>query len=226
MLWSVLFVSFYLKRCLPRPLTKEREITFKNAMNVADTEIELQMSVERSEPLVDFLKKNGRFEREIHQVDEYFSPPHRDFLAVRPVKEWLRLRNEGGRYSINYKNWYFEQDGKTSYYCDEFETEIADVGKVRKIFEALNFKRLVTVDKVRKIWMYGDFEISLDSVKGLGDFVELEYKGGDANADPKKIGQEMIDFLKQVGCGKLQINYQGYPFLLLFPTETKYSEVK
>lgn len=188
-----------------------------------DTEIELQMSVEFSEPLMKFLEKNGFFQYETHQIDEYFTPPHRDFLSVRPVKEWLRLRNSNGKYSINYKDWHFESDGKTSYYCDEYETKVEDIDKVRKIFETLNFKPLVVVDKTRKIWMYKDFEVSIDSVKGLGDFVELEYKGKE-KVDPKKKAQEMIELLKNIGCGKLRINYQGYPFLLLFPKETKYFE--
>lgn len=32
----------------------------------------------------------------------------------------------------------------------------------------------------------------------------------------------MVDFLKQVGCGKIIRNYVGYPFLMLFPSEVKY----
>jgi len=32
----------------------------------------------------------------------------------------------------------------------------------------------------------------------------------------------MIKFLKDINVGKIQRNYQGYPFLLLFPEEAKY----
>ena len=136
-----------------------------------DVEIELQMSVEFVKPLLNFLEKNGSFQYETHQIDEYFSPPHRDFLAVRPVKEWLRLRNADGKHSVNYKNWHYEADGTTSYYCDEYETKVENLDKIKKIFEALNFKPLVVVNKIRKIWMYKDFEISLDAVRGLGDLL-------------------------------------------------------
>lgn len=188
-----------------------------------DTEIELQFNVEFSKPLVEFLKKNATFQYKTHQFDEYFSPPHRDFLSVRPVKEWLRLRNAAGKHSINYKDWKYEPDGTTSYYCDEFETKIEDLEKIKKILKALNFKSLVVVDKKRKVWMYKDFEISLDAVKGLGDFVELEYKGK-KKVDPKKTGQEMVVLLKKIGCGKLEVNYQGYPFLLMFPSEREYTK--
>ena len=86
-------------------------------------EIEIQVNVENLKPLIRFLKSNAVFQAEKHQVDEYFSPIHKDFLSVRPVSEWLRLRSASGLFSINYKNWHHEKDNK-SYYCDEFETKI------------------------------------------------------------------------------------------------------
>ncbi len=184
-------------------------------------EIEIQVNVEKPKPLVEFLEKNGNFQSEKHQVDEYFSPAHRDFLGVRPAREWLRLRDADGKYSINYKNWHFDENGK-SHHCDEFETKVEDIEQVRKILSALNFKSLVVVDKLRKIWTYKDYEVAIDSVRSLGDFVEIEYIGKNAEIDPKKVTEEMVDFLKKVGCGKITRNYNGYPFLMLFPEEVKY----
>ncbi len=184
-------------------------------------EIEIQVNVENSKPLIEFLEKNGSFQSEKRQVDEYFSPAHRDFISVRPAAEWLRLRDAEGKYSINYKNWHFDKNGK-SHYCDEFETKLESIEPARKILSALNFKPLVVVDKLRKIWTYKDFEIAVDSVKSLGDFVEIEYIGKDEKVNPEKVTGEMVDFLKQVGCGKITRNYVGYPFLILFPNEVKY----
>ena len=37
----------------------------------------------------------------------------RNFLAVYPVKEWLRLRHENGKYKITYKGFYYGKDGET-----------------------------------------------------------------------------------------------------------------
>ena len=186
-------------------------------------EIEIQVNVEKIKPLIKFLKSNAVFRAKKHQIDEYFSPIHKDFLGVRPVSEWLRLRNTGKQYSINYKNWHYGKDNK-SYYCDELETGIENIDKVRKILSALNFKSIVTVDKLRKTYTYKNYEVAIDSVKTLGDFVEIEYIGKDEKADPKKITAGMIDFLKKTGCGKIKRNYGGYPYLLLFPKEVKYEE--
>jgi adenylate cyclase class 2 len=186
-------------------------------------EIEIQVNIENSKPLTEFLEKNAVFQKENHQIDEYFSPFHRDFIAIRPVEEWLRLRESGDKYSINYKNWHYDEEGK-GHYCDEYETKIEDINQLRKILEVLNFKTLVRVDKVRKTWTYKDYEIAIDSVKELGDFVEIEYIGKDNQADPKKVTDEMVEFLKTIDCGKIKRNYVGYPFQLLFPDEVKLEE--
>jgi adenylate cyclase class 2 len=184
-------------------------------------EIEIQVRIEHSQPLLDFLEKNAEFKAEKRQIDEYFTPAHRNFIAIRPTKEWLRLRDAEGNYSINYKNWHFNDQGK-SYHCDEYETKIENLDKMKKILAALNFKSLTVVDKVRKTWIYKDYEIAIDSVKNLGDFVEMEYIGHEGNVDPQKITEEMINFLKKINCGKIERNYVGYPFHLLFPNEVKW----
>ena len=188
-----------------------------------NVEIEIQVNIEKTKPLIDFLEKKASFKKETHQIDEYFSPTHRNFIEVRPVKEWLRLRNSDGKYSINYKNWYFEEDGK-SHHCDEYESKIEDLTQLKKILDVLNFKSIVKVDKIRKVWIYKDYEIAVDSVRGLGNFVEIEYISEDKKVNPKKITEEMINFLKNIGCGKIKRNYVGYPFQLLFPEEVKYEE--
>jgi adenylate cyclase class 2 len=184
-------------------------------------EIEIQVKIENGKPLLEFLEKNAEFQGEKHQIDEYFSPVHRNFLEKRPIAEWLRLRNADGNFSINYKNWHLDKDKKSNY-CDEYETKIESLDKVKKIFNVLDFKPVVTVDKIRKIYTYKDYEISIDSVKELGDFVEIEYMGDDEKPDPAKITQEMVNFLKELNLGKIEKNYVGYPFMLLFKDEVEF----
>lgn len=184
-------------------------------------EIEIQVNIENSATLLGFLKLKGVFKHEACQIDKYFSPTENSFLATRPVSRWLRLRQTDRGCSFNYKNWYFDKEGKSNY-CDEFETKIEDINTTEKILEALGFNNIAIVDKLRKIWTFGDYEIAIDSVKGLGDFVEIEYIGSDNKIDPKKVTDGMIKFLKEIGVGKITRNYVGYPFIMLFPDEVKY----
>lgn len=186
-------------------------------------EIEIQVQIENSGKLIAFLEENGNFVGESHQVDSYYSPAHKDFTQVRPIKEWLRLRDSSGKYSINYKNWHYEKDGR-SHYCDEYETPVHSLDQVKNIFDSLDMKPIVVVDKIRKIWNYQDYEVALDTIKGLGNFVEVEYKGEDAKKKPIQVTKEMISFLKQFNVGEISRNYVGYPFQLLFPDEVKYEK--
>lgn len=188
-----------------------------------DKEIEIQVRVEDVKPLLEFLEKSADFKSENHQIDKYFTPAHRNFIEPRPVEEWLRLRNSDDKYSINYKRWHYDANGK-SHYCDEYESKIEDMSRVDKILSVLDFKLLTEVDKKRKIWTYKDYEIAADSVKGLGEFVEIEYIGENDSLDPAEITAEMIKFLKDKGCGKIERNYVGYPYQLLFPDEVRFEE--
>lgn len=190
---------------------------------MSDQEIEIKVKVASNKPLLVFLQQNAEFQSEEKQVDEYFSPLKNSFTEADPIKEWLRLREEGGKYSLNYKNWHYDDNGK-SYHCDEFETEIKNPEQGRKILKALGFVPLVKVDKTRKNYLYNKYQISLDSVKDLGDFVEIEYAGSEKGLDPKKITADMVEFLKKLGCEKIARYYAGYPFQLLFPGKAPIEE--
>jgi len=186
-------------------------------------EIEIQVQIEHLAPLKAFLEKSAQFTGERQQIDEYYSPAHKDYLATKPVAEWLRLRQEGDRQSVTYKKWYYEANGKSTH-ADEYETSVAEVDKLRLIFQALDIKHLITVNKLRRTYRYEDYEIALDSIEGLGDFIEVEYKGQTPD-EPKKITTGMVEFLKKQGVGKVWRNYVGYPYQMLFPKEVVLDEL-
>lgn len=186
-------------------------------------EIEIQVRLKTANPLTKMLDVEGSFQYEKKQIDDYYTPPDNNFIGVRPVKEWLRLRDMEGKYSLNYKNWHYDADGKSNY-CDEYETTLNDIEQVRNIFSALNYKKIVTVDKIRKAWQFKDWEVSVDRILRLGDFVEIEYRGSE-DPDPQQETKKMVEFLKSIGCEKIERNYLGYPFQLLFPNEVKWEQV-
>ena len=184
-----------------------------------DVEIEIQVRISDKTKLESFLQQKAKFSNQSYQKDEYFTPAHRDFVSVKPVVEWLRLRQSDSG-SVTYKKWHYDVKGKSNY-CDEYETSVGDVDQLRKIFAALDLKPIITVEKTRRAWRYQDYEIALDHVTGLGDFVEIEYKAH-AGTDPGAITDGMIALLKDIGCGKIERNFVGYPFMLLYPGEVKF----
>ena len=63
-----------------------------------------------------------------------------------------------------------------STYCDEIETPLGDNSSFDKIIKALDFTKIVTVDKLRLSYLINGFEVSIDEVNELGTFVEIEIK--------------------------------------------------
>jgi adenylate cyclase, class 2 len=190
---------------------------------MSDIEIEIQVKVEGVSNLINYLNDKAKFIGNMYQKDEYFIPQHRNFVDKRPVEEWLRLR-KSKKDSITYKKWYYEKDGKSTH-CDEYETNVDDVSKIKKIFKSLDYRSVILVEKNRSSWIFNDYEVSIDKVTNLGDFVEVEYKGTNDKVNPKKIIKEMIKFLKSSGCKKVERNFMGYPFMILYPNEVKFEEV-
>ncbi|MFB6888027.1 class IV adenylate cyclase [Kitasatospora sp. NPDC056327] len=114
--------------------------------------------------------------RPVRQVDTYYNAPHRDFLDDEVVSEWLRVRVEDGAASLNFKRFHpLAAPVKT--HCDEYESTVADPEAVRRLLASLDFAELTVVDKTREEWHADGVAIAFDTVAGLGDFVEFEFKG-------------------------------------------------
>jgi adenylate cyclase class 2 len=148
-----------------------------NMMNKNEIEVELKFMVQDEKKLRDWLEENAKLKFTNRQVDEYYTPAHRDFFAEKYPFEYLRIRKSGDDSSIAYKYWHSTGKEKEYSHCDEFETEIENAQTLKKIFSALNFKHLVTVDKTRSAYDFENFEIEVDDVKELGVVCEIEIKG-------------------------------------------------
>ncbi|MEU9129355.1 class IV adenylate cyclase [Kitasatospora sp. NPDC048540] len=146
------------------------------------------------------------------QVDTYYNAPHRDFLAGEVISEWLRVRVEDEASSLNFKRWYpLEEKIKT--HCDEFETTVADAEAVTRLLGALDFTHLTTVDKVREEWVSDGIAVAFDTVAGLGEFIEFEFKG---EADTIEQATAKIEvFIAGLGIELGDRIHAGYPHLAL-----------
>ena len=147
-----------------------------------------------------------------HQIDAYYNAPHRDFLASEAVSEWLRIRTEERGSSINFKRWH-PVDALVKTHADEYESKIDDVDAIRRLLEALGFRPLVTVDKVREEWKLPEVEVVFDHVEGAGHFVEFEFKGDVENVEDATARLEEFIASLDVELGE-RVN-RGYPHILL-----------
>ena len=93
-------------------------------MATGDIEIELKFPINNPEELAVFLDANATpKQKNVRQVDTYFTPAHRDFLAMKYPYEWLRIREEEKGAVLNYKHFHPENVMKTDY-CVEIETPV------------------------------------------------------------------------------------------------------
>ena len=183
-----------------------------------NVEIEIQVKIKSPKDVERKLRKVGKFVKTRKQVDKYFVPVQRNFLAKEMPIEYLRVRHEKNRDHLNYSYLHFYKNGwlrKT----DEYETLVEKPEIVEEIFKKIGLITKVTVNKTRKYFDCGNFEVTLDQIKGLGNFMEVEAKKDFGDVDKtRKACQKFLD--------DLNIKYEikrlmGYPRMLYWKSHKK-----
>lgn len=183
------------------------------AHNNIEIEIKVPVNAATFLRIKEELCKIAKFEKKSQQTDFYFIPAHRNFVEPKFPFEWLSIRKRAEKSILNYKHFYPENVEATTH-CKEFETEIKDVEQMTMIFSALNLKNLVTIEKEREIYIYKDeFEIALDSVKELGNFIEIETLKDFGGIEETR--KKIIEFANNLGINTSKADKRGYPFLLM-----------
>jgi adenylate cyclase class 2 len=154
-------------------------------------EIEIKATFEDKAKLKQKLQELGATaEKEKHQIDEYYNHPSRD---TRKTKEYLRLRFKPGdtkgvfAYHVNIA------DGVTK----EYETGVDNLAVFHDILKGLNFPLLGVIDKKRETYKLGEFSITLDEVKDIDNFLEIEVDGEESEIPEKKA--QCMEMLKKLG---------------------------
>ena len=129
----------------------------------------------------------------VTQVDTYYDHPVRSF---EDTDEALRIRREtdeaGEQAKITYKGPLVDDVSKTR---EEAETGIKDGETMATIIESVGFDPAATVTKTRERFRCGEYTVTLDTVEGLGEFVEVETEA--EAIEPAREGA--IDLLERLG---------------------------
>lgn len=183
------------------------------AANNIEIEIRIHLDEDEFKRIKKELDKISKFIKSSHQIDEYFTPAHRNFLALKFPSEWLSIRNRSGKIILNYKHFHPENSEITTH-CDEFETEIKDEKSLRPILNFLDFKALMSIEKERDYYVYGEeFEIVLDKVKDLGYFIEIESLKDFGSHEETK--QQLFNFAERLKINTSNLDPRGYIEMLL-----------
>ena len=173
-------------------------------------EIEIKAKVKNLNELIKTVEKlGGKLSAAKTQHDRVFTRGDQPGAAG---STFLRIRTETNNELAKH---YFTLKRMVTGHGDklEFETEIADDEIMLGAFNVLDFRPYVEVKKTRRSARISKYEICLDSVDNLGDFVEVEFMALD-DSDHVKIENELWEFAKKLGIEKPAEPLKGYDVML------------
>lgn len=183
------------------------------AKNNIEVEIKIPISKKLFEKIKRNLKRTAKLVGISRDIDKYFNAPHRNFLAKYQPEEFLRVREKNKTSFFTYKHGYWNSKFEHTH-SDEYETKIEDSGQLEKILSVLDFKEILLIDKIRETYrVRNTFEISLDKVKALGYFIEIESlkdMGG-----YEKTMERIYSFAREFGLDPTKRDSQGYVTLMM-----------
>ena len=148
---------------------------------------------------------------EVTQTDTYYDAPHRDFAET---DEALRVRREDpdgaeAFAELTYKGPLVEAESKSR---REVETAVEDGDAAGDILDALGFAPAATVRKDRERFALDGFTVTLDSVDGLGEFVEVETETAEDEEALAAAREGAYEILRDLGLdpdGQIRTSYLG-----------------
>ena len=150
---------------------------------------------------------------QVRERDIYFNGTERDF---RRTDEALRLRSvrrlpDGPWESlITYKG---PKLDRVSNARTEYETGVSDGGTAQKLLEALGYRPLAEVNKVRRTYRLDQVTLCLDQVQGLGGFLELELLVPGEEQREAAV-ERLLALLEELGIPRDQLSRRSYLELL------------
>ena len=180
-------------------------------------EIEIKAKINNLAEIRDKLLAQGANKfADKHQLDVYLSPPHKSFFKT---PYYLRVRND-----FKTKKDVFEYIvckkgfGDTSV-SEEKEVGVADGRQLLSILKDLDFTENCRIEKQREVFELNDFEIVLDKVKDLGNFIEVEVDA-ELEDEPKE-RKRIVAFLNELGVSEEAFIKDGGYVELLTGTSAK-----
>ena len=172
-----------------------------------DKEIELKFKItpEQKKSLIEYLKPITHTKGSNHMIDTYYIPSFKDFEVNGKTIECVRIRETEDSAVICYKHIHYEA---SPIYCDEFETKIDSKEQMEKILFALGFSVQMVIDKTRIGFYNEKFEFDFDTVKNLGELMEIELKDNNGSIS------DIYSLVKPFGLSDKDVTYEGIQLML------------
>jgi adenylate cyclase class 2 len=171
-------------------------------------EIEVKARVTNFPPLQRKLLTLGCIlSKPILQKDQIFFKKGSTMSRFQPGLIGIRIRNQDGKILFTVK-----KRTDTAMSAIEKELEISNAFMMKEVLELLDYEEALTINKSRIKTNYKDYTICLDTVEGLGSFIEVEKM---SKGNSKTVQDELHAFLEELGITSDQFITLPYDELLL-----------
>jgi adenylate cyclase class 2 len=143
------------------------------------------------------------------QTDIYLNSKFRNF---KETDEALRIRKVNNTVELTYKGPKFSSKSKSR---EEITVEINDENAMLKILQKLDIYPVYSVSKERYTFIDNNFNICLDKVEGLGEYIEIE----GINSDENKLLEYINDFIRKYNIN-VEMERKSYLELLVEKNES------
>ena len=141
----------------------------------------------------------------VHQHDTVYSRHgSAEFASAKEGDVILRIRRENDKAEFNLK-----QQKSNEMDNIEYETEIASPDALHGILGALGWFPEIEVKKIRRKGTLGAYNVCLDEVEQLGNYMEIE-KMAQEDADPDAVRKELYNALEGLGFSRSDEETRGY----------------
>ena len=159
-------------------------------------EVEVKVRADHGDVRPELRERDARPLGDLRQIDTYYDHPDRSFGETDEALRLRREEDDGGDVTtlVTYKGPLVESASKTR---EEIETRVADDEAFDAILRALAFEPVADVRKERERFGLGGYTVTLDSVEGVGEFVEVEGEAREAEISAIRDGAR--ELLRDLG---------------------------
>lgn len=170
---------------------------------MVNNEIEIKAYVRDFENTLSFLYKNARFKKKYFKKDIYYAK--KDDIKL---KNCIRLRVEHGGYTFCSKDRKLIDGVEVN---DEIELKVSKKN-ARFIINFLSslqgYREYVRKEKKGYAFTYKNSLVEVSKIKGLGDFVEIEFLNSEESVENQVCQLKAI--LKEIGIDEKDIETRAY----------------
>lgn len=208
----------------------KQKILDTNAQNTNNEEIEVKIKVadDATEMITAWLQKNAEFKYKVTQEEYYLDNPNSSWFrrhqsGYRYALQYLRVRFTKNGDSVCFKDWETgDMPGAAGLFCKDIEYKVNCGKQALALFKSLGFTDVTKFYKLRETYICQDIEISIDTVEGLGCFIEFEIKVRQ-HEDQNHEYNRLISFIEtDLGITCYKIQKQGF-IVLLWNTDFEFN---